>query len=419
MENTTIEQLAEFLELRIQRLRNISEPFGLPSDASRKQVESGTVTLNDNVALVSDQRVGEAALAVSKEFNIDEVEALLLVRSWLFNEGFSGKEKEEMQAAEVVEAIQSFYYAERLHKLRIIHALFQACSGRNQLIGGLAGEMLPTIIQDVPKFVDEIITVYIRRSQAPIPENLRSDVKKASLWAKHNSQEQLILLEVLFWTMWDFHPCDGPMVVKIYEAAYSTNLGANQMNATLLLDDGASQTQQDIAAMWIMITLEVLELERVADPHDMQLSLDTEDTRIYWLSPECLQKIHNVVTSHTDSQFACTYVAWAFFLSRFVAVCGTLPEIPPTYREFYDTIVPPLDRSYAKSKGPAHVLMADAAMQPEVGLLPLLLTLLTNSPLFVPLCAWRTASAVTDPNPVAFRSVFKGKLRYIRSVSIV
>ncbi|KAJ3754452.1 hypothetical protein EV360DRAFT_86825 [Lentinula raphanica] len=51
--------------------------------------------------------------------------------------------------------------------------------------------------------------------------------------------------------------------------------------------------------------------------------------------------------------------------------------------------------------------MSQLCLDPKSGLLSLMKTLLTNSPLFVTSIAWKTGSTVTDPNVIAFRSVFK------------
>ena len=52
--------------------------------------------------------------------------------------------------------------------------------------------------------------------------------------------------------------------------------------------------------------------------------------------------------------------------------------------------------------------MTKTCLDPDAGLFQLLITLLTNTPLFVASLAWKTGSAITDPNAVAFRSVLKG-----------
>ncbi|KAI0340825.1 hypothetical protein BDW22DRAFT_1397822 [Trametopsis cervina] len=412
LEGTSVDHLASILRNRIHQLRNISRPFGSPSDASRKKVESGTVTLRDKVTLSTEGRLGDAALAVSREFDIDEVEALILVRSFFYNEGILAIKTGEgpIPEAELVEAITPFYYSERIHALRILLPLFRTHAGGDGLVAEIANEILPEIIPNPKEFTEEVITEYTRKTEAKIPNHLVSDVRKATQWAKQNVKEQLILLELLFWSMWDYTACDGPLVVKVYETAYATNMGSRQAYSTLLLDEECSQVLQDMAALWIQVTIEVLELERVADPHELKLALGPTEKQIYWNSPESLSRIHELVTSHADSQFACTYVAWAFFLSQFVASCTSIKEVPHPYRAFFESIVPAVDRSYSKTREATHVLMAGAALQQEAGLLHLLLTLLTNSPVFVTSLAWKTGSMVTDPNAIAYRSVFKGLL---------
>jgi len=216
------------------------------------------------------------------------------------------------------------------------------------------------------------------------------------------------MLEVLFWTMWGYVPCDGPLVVQIFEAAYDTNLGSSQQNGMLLLDEESVQLQQDSAAFWILITIEVLELETVAEPGSVEISANPTRRDIYTSSPDSLKRIHELVTSHGDSQHACTYLAWAFVVSRLSSTVADLEEIPDTYRPFFELLLPNLTRSYSKDREPTHVLMSRTCLEPDVGLFKLILTLLTNSPLFVTAVAWKTGSTVTDPNAIAFRSVVKG-----------
>jgi nuclear pore complex protein Nup188 len=351
----------------------------------------------------------EASLAVSKEFDIDEVEAAILVRSFLYHESvLAGKDDSRRGTPEEVpDAIASFYNSERIDAFRVFLPLFRANASGDAPLTDIAIEALPEMIPDGPKFAEEVIAEYIRKSKARVPERLAQDVKKAALWAKQNLKEQLALLEVLYWCMWDYTPCTGPLVVQIYETAYSTNLGSVQANSTLLLDDECSQLLQDIAALWILATLEVLELERVGDPRELRISGD-QPRDIYWLYPDALLRLHEIVTSHTDSQFSCSYAAWSYFLSRFVALCDSAKDLPQEYLPFYEAISPPIDRTYSKLRDPAYILMANAVMQPEAGLLRLLLTLLTGSSLLVTSVAWKTGSSVTDPNAIAYRSVLKG-----------
>lgn len=220
-------------------------------------------------------------------------------------------------------------------------------------------------------------------------------------------------MEVLFWTMWGFAPCSGPLVEKIFRAAYGTNLGSIQTNATLLLDDEGIQLKEDCAAQWVLITVEILELETIGQPEAVEISDNPGRKDFYTSSPQSLERIHQIVMSHVNSQNACTYLAWAFVLSRLASRVGELKEIPASYRPFFETILPHLSRAYSKDHEPTHVLMSKACLNPEVGLFGLLEKFLTQSPLFVTAAAWRKGSSVTDPNAVAFRSVIKGSSFFI------
>ena len=83
LEGTTIEQIADIIHDRVHQLRNVCNSYGSPSEASRQKVKTGTITLRDKVTLTLDEPRRVASLAVSDEFNIDEVEAAILVNSFI------------------------------------------------------------------------------------------------------------------------------------------------------------------------------------------------------------------------------------------------------------------------------------------------------------------------------------------------
>ncbi|KAG2356946.1 nucleoporin subcomplex protein binding to Pom34-domain-containing protein [Suillus spraguei] len=408
LEGSSPDQLCDIISARSSQLQNVANPYGKPTPASRKAVEAGSVTLADGVLLQVDEVEREFTLAISARFGIDEIQAFVLLRSFLYNEGLSsnGGSTDKGVVDELIAAITPFYYFERLFVLRILIPLFRAHENTGDSIHAVATKCLPKILQDGHQFALDLITEYLHKTEMDIPEVLHADARIASRWAKQNAKEQLVMLEVLFWTVWGYVPCDGPLVVRIFEAAYNTNLGSSQKNSSLLLDDEGNQLQHDCAALWILITVEVLELERVAEDGGMEISATPSDQTFYPSSPESLRRIHEIVTSNLSSQHACTHLAWAFVLSRLSSKATQLKEIPDTYRGFLDSLHPHHNRS--KEREPSHVLMARAAFSPDAGLFKLLLTFLTTSPLFVTSVAWKTGSTVTDPNAIAFRSVLKG-----------
>lgn len=409
LEGVNLDQLTEYLNPRQEQLKNAAEPFGKPSDASRKKVDSGSVKLSDGVVLRVEDADKEFVFAISSKFQIDEINALVLLRSFLYNEGLPSTAEPtstSSMVAELLDAITPFYYSERLSLYRVLIPLFRGKENPSDTIYEVAIEFMPKLLPDGPKFAESIIDEYLRKTNEKLPEALSADPRGASQWAKQNLKEQLVLLEVLFWTMWGFVSCSGPLVVKIYEAGYATDLGSTQRNTTLLLDDESSQIYQDCAALWILVMVEVLELEVMGQGNLLEALDDPERKDLYISSSESLKRIHELVTTHSNGQYVCTYLAWAYVLSRMSAI--PLSDIRPEYKSFIDSINSSPNRSYSKDGESTHLQMTKICLEPENNLFALLLTLLTNSPLFVTAVAWRTGSTVTDPNAIAFRSVIKG-----------
>ncbi|KAF7302838.1 hypothetical protein MKEN_01245900 [Mycena kentingensis (nom. inval.)] len=404
LEGTTIDQLIEYVTPRLDTLRNIAAPFGTPSDASKKQIEGGLAVLSDGVALRIDDADKEYVLAVSARFNIDQVHALVLLRSFLYNKGLPTTPKEAGGSfvEELLEWITPFVFSERLAVLRVLLPLFRAKGDLADPLNEFATEVIPKIIPDGPKFAELVLAEVARKTRTRVPESVKNP-RAAAREAKQACAEQLVLLEVLFATMWDHVSCDGAMVSLIYETAYETGIGNAQENAALLLDAEAKQLLQDIATMWTVIMVEALELEALADPNTtVEISAAPRDPSVYTASPRSLQRIHELVTTNDDGQYVVVYIAWAFVLSRLASAADALDEIPDAYKMFFKAIV--------KDREPAHAVMTRAALVPAAGLFGLLFSFLTDSPLFVASVAWKRASAVTDPNATAYRSVIKGLL---------
>lgn len=321
----------------------------------------------------------------------------------MYNEGLPPSDEPQLLIEELLRHFTPFYYSERLYAIRVLIPLL---SSSDDQIKKLAVEYVPRIAPDPKTWALKLLSEYLKRTQESLPANLDNEPKKASLWVKENAKVQLVLLEVLFWSMWENVPATGPVVYRFLEVAYATNMGSLQQNGNLLLDDEGVQLLQDSAALWILILIEVLELERAAT--GISLNGGEDDSEVYWSSPDHLTQIHDIIISHDSSQFACVFLSWAFILSQLDKATNGGKDVPPAYSKFISSILPQIDRSYSKDREPVHALMTKTCLDPDAGLFQLLLTLLTNTPLFVASLAWKTGSAVTDPNAVAFRSVLKG-----------
>ncbi|XP_006461023.1 hypothetical protein AGABI2DRAFT_221404 [Agaricus bisporus var. bisporus H97] len=383
-------QIKEYLNVRKERLKLTANPFGTPSVSSKAAIESGSVTLPDGVVLRIDDAEEEYIYAISEEFTIDEIQALILLRSFFYNEGIPPITSDTSIKEELLEAITPFFRNEKLAALRVLIPLFRAKENSDDILYNVAVEMLPQLILRPYYFIQDLLEEYTRQTKEKLPTKFMNNPKLATSWAKQNLKEQLMLLEVLFWAMWSYVPTKGPLVMKIFETAYSTNLGSIQSNATLLLEEESVQLQQDSAALWILITVEVLELENVAEPESLTLPGTMDE-------PIPLEKMHSLIMAHDDSQFVCTYLAWTFVLSR----AAKNPKEAPLLESISKS-------QSSKNKEPIHMQMLHACLRPEAGLFRFILSLLTNSPLFVTSVAWKTASWISDPNVIAYRSLLKG-----------
>ncbi|KAH6912451.1 nucleoporin subcomplex protein binding to Pom34-domain-containing protein [Coprinopsis sp. MPI-PUGE-AT-0042] len=397
-DSITPPQVRGHLEARRSSLQNVcGSIFGKPSPESRKKIQSGSVTLPDGVTLP----VGEAeeyVLAISDRYQIDEIHAFIFFRSFLYNRGLppSTKATSAEMVQELVELIADFYYAERLSAIRVLGPLLGAyTNSEDDPLYEIAREFIPIIIPDASKFALQVLDTYTSKTRQTVATN---DPKEAVEAVRLSLLDQLALLELFFWLMWGYAPCSGPIVVKAFETAYDTQLGTTTQ--TLIPNEQNTNLMQDCASFWLLITVEILELESLSEGTDFS-ALETP----YLTSPESLEKIHAIVTGNTNSRFACTYLAWTYALSRISAMMSTLDAIPPQYQKFVDTLN--IGNAYVE---PLHVQMARVSIRPDVGLFTVLHEILTQSSLFVVSKAWQSNSPISIPNAVPYRSTLKGLL---------
>ncbi|GLB34283.1 putative nucleoporin subcomplex protein binding to Pom34 [Lyophyllum shimeji] len=411
------EQIADFLEPRKVQLTQLSDPFGKPNDASRKKIESGSVVLADGVTLRVEDPDKEFVFAVSDKLQIDEVQALVLLRSFLYNEGLPSTAESastSSMVAELVESITPFYYSERLFFFRTFIPLFRALENPEDPVHPIAAKFLLEVIPDGPAFARAVIDEVVKKMQAELPESMNEQPKVASRWAKQNAKEQLVMSEVLFWAMWGFVPCEGPLVAKIFETGYTKHLGRVQANAQLLLDTEGGTIVGDLMALWKLLMIEVLELETIGDLDGIEITGDPSRKDIYTASPDSLLQIHNTVVAYAEEPLhVCTTLAWAFVLSRLRALGEQLKEVPDPYRPFFAAMTAVQNHPNSKARQPLHERLAETCFKDNLQLFLNLYNLLTESPLFVTSAAWKKGSTVTDPNAVAFRSVLKGLMMAI------
>ena len=410
-DGTRPDQLEKILEHRIQKLRNLTEPFGKPSEASKKKVDGGSVELSDGVKINVLDVDKEVIFEISSHFKIDEVDALILLRSFLYNEGLppipdSGSTSSLVK--ELLIKITPFYFSERLHVPRVVMCLLRAHQSLDDPFHRVAVKILPKIISEPTSFVETLVVEYRRKSRLPVPDHAINEPKAASQWAKQNAKEQLGILELLFSALWDFVPCIASVVVAVFEAAYSGKFGYEQANSTSMLDEEGQQVQRDLSAIWLLLTIEVLNLEQIGSP-GLELSEDESSSCLLASSPQALAKIHALVMSHSSAGYTCTMLAWAFYLKGICDAASQMAERPQAYISFLREIRASCEVAHRKGEKELHHLIVANVLSPESGIFSILSELLTQSPFFSTSMAGKTGSAVSEPNSVSYRALVKGK----------
>ncbi|KZT41836.1 hypothetical protein SISSUDRAFT_1059148 [Sistotremastrum suecicum HHB10207 ss-3] len=407
-ESTSSEQIVQSLQFRLSKLKNCTEPYGKPNEASRAKVETGSVKLDDGSTINVEDEDKTYVWAISERFGIDEVDALVTLRSFLYNEGLPdrvmGEEKDTL-IADLLEAITPFHFEERLSILRLFIPLFRGYENPLDPVHEIAQKILPDILDVPSKFPHTLTEQYLRRGTQELPPKLLSNPRSASRIAKQNLREQLSLLEVLFWSIWSYVPCDGPLTLAIFDAGYKSDLGAVQKNATLLLDEEGSRILHDIESIWILLFIETLNLEKVTDDeiHDIGGFTLTTD-------PKVVVDIHNRVMSNLDPRYSPVILAWATMLQRFFSSMKDLADLPPKYKPILHIIQPPVNSHTTKIPERIFKSMIDYATRHDVLCFERLQALVSSSPLFNTAAAWSSNSALADPNAIAYRSVLKGLL---------
>lgn len=410
-EGTRPDQLAKILEARYDKLKKVWEPFEKPSSESKRKIESGSVALQDGVRITFEETDKQVVFAISDHFQIDQVEALILLRSFLYNEGLpeaTDAASKSTMIDELISSITLFYYSERIHVVRTLISLLrsQQDNPADPFTKSIFS-ILPKIITDPMEYIKNLISKTLEKSRLPIPERASNNPRIASMWAKQNAKEQLVLVEALFWMLWDYVPCNAPIVVSVFEAAYESDFGYRQENSNSMLDEEGVQIQRDLAGLWVLMTIEVLNLEGLIEP-GVQLVDTPDDAGPLHVSPDSLQKVHQLVMSHTSPGYVCTMLAWGLYLKAMCDAASLLAERPAHYQPFLREIRASQEVAFKKGEKELHATIVSACLRPESGLFAFLLTLLTQSPLFVAAIAWRTASSITDPNAVAYRALLKG-----------
>lgn len=390
LEGYKLQDISSYVRLRNNKLAACVDPFGTPSVASRKIVESGSITLDDGTTVKIPGESQEVVWALSRMLQLDEVDAFILWKTFLRNRGLPNT-IETPTDDKILTHFIPFYFEERLSILRCMIALLQGRDDADSAIHAISKENLDKIIPKPRDFASTIAKQYLRRTKQPLPEPITKDPRAASKYAKQSVKEQTVLLELLFWTLSEYALHDGSLTEELYKVGYGTNLGTMQENANFLLDEEGVSILRDMGNLWTLVLVELLQIDQliIRDCADT-----TADASLLISFPEYIARTQDIIFSNVTSQHGFILLAWSCLLAH-------LADLDITERPAYEAIVTTAkERFYQIS---THIL------QPDFGLFKNMRSVLTSSPLFVTAVAQATGSPVTYPNSAVYRFVYKSE----------
>ncbi|KAF8318134.1 hypothetical protein DL93DRAFT_430891 [Clavulina sp. PMI_390] len=401
------------LQLRVSKLKNCHDPFPKPSVTSSTAVRKGTVKLADDVTVTVEPSQQELVTKISEKFAIDEIEAFVLLRSFLYNEQYDytpvlngeGSSAGSDIEASLLEAITEFYFDERLFILRLFIPMFRAQGDDQHPLHDLSTEILQQTAPDKFELVHTLVTEFVRRTKQEIPAKVphtTSSLATRSALAKQAIREQICMMEVIFWATYNMR-CSGSLVAEFYEAAYSTSLGTTQKINDLLIDLESSQLLADLQTIVVLTSTQILSVELLYE-QGIDLEVVSLPRNGYFAQPDQLIKIHNLVfSSPSQPRFSPIVLAWACVIRR-IALATESGDYPEEYAPLMELLIP--DRSARDSTWQEFTRVV---LHPSMSLFATLRQLLA-SPLLDTQAAAKTGSVITAPNDVVLRAIIKGLL---------
>ncbi|KAF8467434.1 nucleoporin subcomplex protein binding to Pom34-domain-containing protein [Gautieria morchelliformis] len=388
LEGHSLEDVAKYVRQRSAKLMNCVDPFGTPSSASRSKVESGSITLEDGFKTEVPSESRQVVWAISRMLGLDEVDAFILWKIFLRNRGLPS-DVDTPTDEEILDHFIPFYFEERLSILRCIIPLLRAHNDPESPLHDLAKDNFSKIIPKPRDFASTFAKQYLRRTMQPLPDSVLRNPRSASRYAKQSVKEQLVMLEVLFWTVSECSLHDGSLTEEIFKVGYNTNLGLSQENASLLLDEEGVRLLKDMETLWTLILVELLQIDQLLSRDSVETTVDSS---LLVSFPEYLTRTQDLIISNVTPRHGCVLLAWACVLAH-------LSDLDVHERPAYEPII---SLAYDRFRQ-----ISAYILQPEFGLFQSMQTTLVTSPLFVTAAALATGSPITYPNTVDFRFIYK------------
>ena len=387
-------ELQELLEARLPALRACGAVPPRRRAESRAQVQRDSVAYR-GLTLRVDAVQRELCLALAERFDLDEVEALASLHTFLASEhpaldALERSPRAQERFSEFLDAFTVFYFEEQLAVVHCVAALLRIAEDVHNELYAVATALLDRFADAA--FAERCLDAFEEAVQAPLPVHMVADERYSPLWARQALWKQLALLEVVFLLYYGRLPARAALSARLLALAQRTHFGQRQAAAHFLTSE-AAELVPCVQHMLVFLAVECLNLEAALDVVPAG-TCAADDAALAPLAadPAALEAALAALETSADAAHAPLLLGYALLMRRLDEVgadaalaraTAVLDEGPPLWRR-----------------------LAQGAMDARMDLFGGLLGLAT-SPL---LRSGAPALGASNLSALAYRAVFKGLL---------
>ncbi|WVQ93092.1 hypothetical protein IAU59_000156 [Kwoniella sp. CBS 9459] len=285
----SIPKLRSLLAWHKDQIANPWAPFSSSSSETRTAINKASITLPRTSAQLSvDEVTRKTALKVSETVNIDEISAVIIVKSYLT---FSVEEETDEDV--VLERALLWYAEEVLAVPQIALAVLKLSDDEGEM-GQLAHDVRMETMADPAKYIEGLFRAFSGLAQRDLGEKQRGS--HALFWATHQLRLQDTLLNLLFVMLYQTPARPAAISEGLIKGTVMSAFGTSQANREIWETDGEAQRLSfRIRDLMVIIALEALCLGQVVAPSD---SMEESDNALLQ-SKEKIDSVHQFLVNYS------------------------------------------------------------------------------------------------------------------------
>ncbi|KAN0064981.1 hypothetical protein ACQY0O_002039 [Thecaphora frezii] len=443
-------ELEAILRSRKDKFRRCARPFAPFNPASKAKIAAASVTLDDSTTIRLDDQQRDLCDRISDRYDLDHLDALVLLRTFLESEDRSlellvrpnadaaataggvsrasiapssgraastlgasakpraGRAGSDDLVSDFLDAFNVFYFEERLYVLRTTGSLFRIAEDDSHELYDLACDALALFADEA--FGIECLEQFEAMAAEALPQLVRDQPRYSSFWAKQKLKEQMGLLEVVFLLFYGRVQASPAFIVRLLQSLQTTDVGRQQANVGFF-DNEAAELVICIGHLLVLIAVESLGLEEAMDGID--LVKNGGQNKLVDDAAKLGEALDLLEQTGQDPSRSPILLAWSLVLNRVDDALAAAQEQLEAHAAV-DQPLPPRLASLAETLRtddggpPVWRRLAQAAFAPELRLFDSMIAIL-SSPLLTT-SNGTAVLAVSAPSALAYRAVFKGLL---------